>query len=224
MQSIIYAVSRLPLVFLLTVIIANSASAQRPAQTQDDVLRTNTELVQTSITVMDKKGKFVEGLTREDFELLIDGKARPISFLERITSGSARETELSERKQPQTSVPAPTPGSSTVRGRTVIFFIDDLHLSFSSLNRTRQMIGHFLDTEMSGKDSVAIASAGGQIGFLQQFTNNKEVLQAALARVKVQPSEQRTFGMGNTPMSEFIALQIESKPDSRQNSVMTVYV
>ena len=224
MQFIIYAILRLPLAFLLTVIIVNSVLAQRPAQTQDDVLRTNTDLVQTSITVVDKKGKFVEGLAREDFELLIDGKARPINFLERITSGSARETELSDRKQPQPSVAAPTTGSSTVRGRTVIFFIDDLHLSFSSLNRTRQMIAHFLDTEMSVKDSVAIASAGGQIGFLQQFTNNKEVLQAALARVKVQPSEQRTFGMGNTPMSEFIALQIESKPDSRQNSVMTVYV
>jgi VWFA-related protein len=34
-------------------------------------------------------------------------------------------------------------------------------------------------------DNVAIISASGQIGFLQQFTDNKAVLRAALARLKV---------------------------------------
>lgn len=206
--------------------IVHSVSAQQPAtQTpQEDVLRTNIDLVQTNITVVDKKGKFVEGLGQADFELLIDGKARPISFLERVTSGSDREAELARRKQPQVSATALPAGYSTVRGRTIIFFIDDLHLAFSSLDPTRKMISHFLDTEMSGRDSVAIASATGQIGFLQQFTNNKEVLHAALARVKVQPSEQRTFGMGSIPMSEFTALTIETKPDGTRNSVMAVYV
>ena len=123
MQFINQPISRLPRGFLLTAIIvctSDSALAQRPAtQTPgEDVLRTNTDLVQTSITVVDKKGKFVEGLGREDFELLIDGKARPINFFERVSSGSDREAELSQRTQPQTSVP----GYSTVRGRTVIFF------------------------------------------------------------------------------------------------------
>lgn len=32
------------------------------------------------------------------------------------------------------------------------------------------------------------------------------------------------MGMGSTPMSEFTALTIEGKPDSRQNNVMAVYV
>jgi len=226
MQFINRTISRLLMAVLLAAIIAgalNSTSAQQPTKTPDeDVVRVNTDLVQTAITVVDKQGKFVEGLSREQFELLIDGKPRSISFLERVTSGTEREVELSQRRQSPISTPAPATG--TVRGRTVIFFIDDVHLSLSSLNSTRQMITHFLDTEMTAKDSVAIASARGQIGFLQQFTNNKEVLQAALARVHVQPSEQRTFGMGNVPMSELTALTIESKPDTKQNSVMQVYV
>ena len=85
------------------------------------------------------------------------------------------------------------------------------------------MIAHFLDSEVTSKDTVAIASAKGQIGFLQQFTNNHEALRAALARVNVQPTEERTMGMG-TPMSEFIAQTIETKPDSRQNNAMAVYI
>jgi len=208
--------SRLTLALLLTSVIRATIFAQ------DDVVRINTELVQTTITVVDKKGKFVEGLNRGDFELLIDGKPRAIEFLERVSAGSAREAQLSQRQQSQ--VPTPAPPSPTVHGRTIIFYIDDLHLSFSSLNRTRQMIAHFLESEINDKDLVAIVSARGQIGFLQQFTNNKEVLEAALARVNAQPSEERTQGMGNTPMSEFTAFTIDSKPNSRQNSVMTVYV
>jgi VWFA-related protein len=207
---------------VLFVLSCGTALAQQPSTQSDDVLRINTELVQTAVTVVDKKGKFVDGLDRADFELVIDGKPRPINFLERITAGSEREAQLAPGNQSPISKPGI--GTTTVRGRTIIFFIDDLHLSLSSLNRTRQMIAHFLDTEISGKDTVAIASAKGQIGFLQQFTNNKEVLQAALARLNVQPSEERTFGMGSTPMSEFTALAIESKPDSRQNNVMSVFV
>ena len=228
---------------LLAVVLSSTIDptlAQQPTQqpsTQtpaDDVLRVNTELVQTAITVVDKKGKFVEGLNRGDFELIIDGKPRPINFLERVTAGSAREEQLARRsareeqratrKDPEISAPGPVADNSTVRGRTIIFFIDDLHLSFSSLNRTRKVIEHFLETEINSKDSVAIASATGQIGFLQQFTNNKEVLRAALARVNLQPSEEHTFGMGSTPMSAFTALTIESRPDSKQNNVMSVYI
>ena len=51
---------------------------------QDDVIRVNTELVQTDVTVFDKKGRFVDGLTASDFELVIDGKPQDISFFERV--------------------------------------------------------------------------------------------------------------------------------------------
>ena len=227
MQFINRLISRFPLALLLASIIVatfSSALAQQQQPPPDDVLRIDTELVQTAITVVDKKGKFVEGLNRGDFELVIDGKPRTISFLERVTAGSEREAQLAQRKQPQLTRATPPAGNSIFRGRTIIFFIDDLHLSLSSLGRTRQMIAHFVETELSAKDSVAIADARGQIGFLQQFTNNKEVLQAALARVTVQPSEERTSGLGSAPMSAFIALTIENKPDTRQNNVMAVYV
>ena len=78
------------LVFLLT-----SVTAQQPrTQQTDEVVRVNTDLVQTAITVIDKNGHFVDGLNRDQFELTIDGKPRPISFFERVTAGSSREAEL----------------------------------------------------------------------------------------------------------------------------------
>src|SRR5947209_20347510 len=131
--------------------LAPVVKAQQPQpKTQDeDVLRINADLVQTAITVIDKNGRFVDGLDRGQFELTVDGKPRPISFFERITAGSAREEQLVTRNEPDaapTKAPVIPP---SVRGRSIVFFIDDLHLSPDSMNRTKQMLRHFLDSEMS---------------------------------------------------------------------------
>src|SRR5215203_3101229 len=67
--------------------------AARPEQQEqtDDVIRISTELVQTGVSVFDKRGRFVEGLKKEDFELKVDGKSVEPGFFERIAAGSAGE-------------------------------------------------------------------------------------------------------------------------------------
>src|SRR5215217_9215620 len=67
---------------------------------ESEVVRTKTELVQTAITVLDKKGHFVEGLQREQFQLVVDGKPRPVAFFERVAAGSPRERELATLGNP----------------------------------------------------------------------------------------------------------------------------
>src|SRR5712675_2450804 len=78
------------LVFLCALLFAPSISAQtkpqKPAEEQDDVIRVNTELVQTDVMVFDKKGHFVDGLTGDQFALKVDNKPTSISFFDRVTS------------------------------------------------------------------------------------------------------------------------------------------
>jgi len=199
-----------------------SVSAQEPTSAPDDVIRTDVRLVQSAVTVLDKAGHFVEGLRQDEFELLIDGKPRPISFFERITAGSPREREVlgnANRIEPETSdAPAPT-----VVGRSIVFFIDDLHLEPDSLNRTRRLLKHFLGNEMGSQDNVAIVSASGQIGFLEQFTNNKEILEAAISRLAPRPYVAEGYNVGSsTKMSEFMALTIDT--GRSDNKVLTFFV
>src|SRR4026208_524270 len=61
-----------------------------PSQPQDDVLRVTTELVQTDVTVVDKKGRFVDNLSADQFELIIDDKSQPVSFFDRVPSPPRR--------------------------------------------------------------------------------------------------------------------------------------
>ena len=219
---------RQALLFLCLTALVNftpsisNAQQKLPAPQSDDVLRISTDLVQTAFTVVDKSGRFVEGLDRAQFELTVDGKPRPISFFERVTAGSDREAQLAVRREPG-AAPAKMPAiPPSVRGRIIVFFIDDLHLSPDSMNRTKQMLRRFLDSEMGSKDSVAITSASGQIGFLQQFTNNKQVLDAAMARLNPRPYDVRGYGTGSTKMTEYLALNIDSSKGD--DKVMQFYI
>jgi VWFA-related protein len=203
---------RLALFAAVTAMVAaTSVQGQKPSADQD-VIRVNTELVQTGVTVFDKKGNFVDGLKPEQFELRVDGKPVAFSFFDRITAGTSREQkQLAAIEKPGKTAPAavspvPAPGPVTYRGRTIIFFIDDLHLSQDSLNRTRSAMTRFLDEEMTPLDQVAFTSASNQIGFLQQLTDNKAVLRAALARVRSVPYV--VTDRDQPPMTEYIAIKV----------------
>src|SRR3954469_23211160 len=122
---------RLALVGALVVgcaLLTPSLSAQtKPAPAQDDVIRVNTELVQTDVMVFDKEGHFVDGLKPEQFSLKIDNKPTPISFFERVTGGKIEGIGNSNSPSAAAATAATSDVISIIRGRIVVFFIDDLH-------------------------------------------------------------------------------------------------
>jgi VWFA-related protein len=185
------------------------APPESKGQDQSDVLRVYTELVQTDVMVFDKQGRFVNGLKSDNFELRIDGKLKPIEFFEKITAGSINEESqiAAARGSFATAKTIRSAGPTPLdRGRPVFFYVDDLHLDLPSLAATRKLITRFIDKEMGQNDEAAIASASGQIGFLQQLTDNKAVLRAALERLKLRPYSVRDFE--RPAMSEYQALLI----------------
>ncbi|PWT81389.1 MAG: hypothetical protein C5B44_03900 [Acidobacteria bacterium] len=183
--------------------------AQNPTQEQGDVIRVFTNLVQTDVMVFNKEGRVINGLNREDFVLKIDGKEKPIEFFERVTAGSNEEAQLAAARG--TSAPAtagPRKGPVPLDGgRTVFFYVDDLHMDLQGVVATKKLVKRFLDDEMGQNDEVAITSASGQIGFLQQLTDNKVVLSTALERIQVRPYNVRD--MDRPPMNEYQAMLIE---------------
>ena len=186
--------------------IAHAQQGQNQPQQADDVLRISTELVQTDVMVFDKQGRFVDGLKKEDFEVRADGQPVEINLFDRIVAGSAREEAQVAAARGASNANVPPAFRSTLRGRTVIFFIDDLHLSAPSVEMTRKAILQFIENDMGPLDQVAIASSTGQIGFLQQFTDNRAVLRAAIARLNHRPYVN--LDTENIKMTEYNAIRI----------------
>jgi VWFA-related protein len=199
--------------FLFTQIPATSGQTQNQPPDQDEVISVRSELVQASVTVLDKQGRFVDGLQREQFELRVDGKPQPISFFERVGAGTSGEEALraARGKSRAGTEKNQSRGALPDRGRTFFFFVDDLHMQADSISRARKTILQFLDREMGQNDQVAISSASGQIGFLQQLTDNKIVLRAAAGRLK--PLPRNVNDLQEPPMSEYLALAIQEKHD-----------
>ncbi len=171
-------------------------SKSQGGQDQSDVLRIYTQLVQTDVMVFDKQGRFVNGLKSGDFELRIDGTPKPVEFFERVTAGSIDEELQIAAARGSSARPnsARSTGPAPLdRGRPIFFYVDDLHLDIAALQTTQKLITRFIDQEMGQNDEAAIASASGQIGFLQQLTDNKSVLRAALERLKLRPYSVRDF-------------------------------
>jgi VWFA-related protein len=175
------------------LIVIGLVSSQQLLGQSEDVIRTKTELVQTDVTVVDKRGRFVGGLRADDFELRVDSKPQSVSFFEEIATGSVDEAKqlAAARKGDTVKLPA-TPDSASDRGRVVFFFVDDLHLTSDSLTRARSVITHFVENKMTGKDRVAVISTSGQIGFLQQLTDNKAVLREAISRLNSKYNPETT--------------------------------
>jgi VWFA-related protein len=181
--------------------------APTPIDPRDDVIRINTDLVQTDVVVLDRAGRFVEGLQREQFELRVDNKPQTISFLDLITSGSAaedRQLAAASGKSPVTATPGKV--TSVEQRRAIGFFIDDMHMTAESIGQARKLILNFIDNSMRTGDLVLIASSSGDLGFLQQFTNSKEVLRAAAQRLRFHLLAKLDLAV--LPMTVFEALRI----------------
>ena len=195
-----------PLLFLLAVWPVAHAQTPAPSpKTQDDVVRVYTELVQTDVMVFDKSGRFVDGLTKQNFELRIDGKPRPIEGFEIITAGSDEESQLAAARGATTlNLKRPLPLD---RGRIVFFYIDDFHMDLAGMIAAKKVITTFIDKEMGQNDQAAIASATGQIGFLQQLTSDRTILKRAVDRLT--PRSYSVRDMDRPPMTEYEALLID---------------
>ena len=196
---------------LLALLVCATATAQTTTQKpQDDVVRVYTELVQTDVMVFDKGGKFVNGLKADNFELRVDGKPREIQAFEQITAGSDEETQLAAARGATTvNLKRPVPLD---RGRIVFFYIDDLHMDLPGLQATKKTVDSFIEKEMGQNDQAAVTSASGQIGFLQQLTNDRMVLRTALDRLK--PKSFTTHDPSRPTMNEYEAMLIERRdPD-----------
>lgn len=187
---------------------ASDIIAQRPTQQAEDVIKVNTELVQTDFMVFDKTGNFVDGLKRDQFALKVEGKPRDITFFDRIAAGSRDEEAQLSAARGASRGGATRAAIPLDRGRIVMFFLDDYHLSLFGIDQAKTLVRRFIDRDMGQNDLAEIVSTSGQIGFLQQLTDSKVVLNAAVDRIHYQ---QMTPGglAERPPMSEYQAMLIE---------------
>ncbi|HKO97195.1 MAG TPA: VWA domain-containing protein [Pyrinomonadaceae bacterium] len=185
MNQISHLLRPVLMILWLGLCVSSIAQVNKPETKLDDVVRVTTQLVQTDVLVLDNKGQFVEGLKPENFEIKINGKPRPVSFLDHFTAGSASEEAriAAARGSEPTSANRRFASIAFDRGRTILFYLDDYHLSANSITRLREVLTAFVENEMGPNDEVGIITVTGQLGFLEQLTGEKVVLRRAIQKL-----------------------------------------
>jgi len=162
-----------------------------PAAPQDlgpeDVVRISTSLVQTDVVVTDKNDQIISDLTLNDFKITENGKRQEVKFAQFVSADEAPHLEgnVTVGGKPVDPDVARNLSARELR-RVFAFVVDDLTIPFEDIVNVRQMLTDFVDNRMREGDLVAIIRVVGGAGILQQFTTDKRILRAAIARINPQ--------------------------------------
>lgn len=136
------------------------------AQRYDDSITVN--VVEVPVYV-ERFGRPIEGLTRDDFELFVDGAPRPIEYFD----------VLEEQGGDRPAVAAPTPAPELKRRRLVVLLFD-VGSSARALHRSRAEAVQFVERSRPG-DTYAVAVIGRSgLRFLVPFTSDRVAVQRAI--------------------------------------------
>lgn len=155
---------------------------QQSPDDKDDVVRITTNLVQVD-AVVTKNGKPVTNLTADDFEIYEDGRKQTITSFAFISNVSNATSVAPDEKNNAAVTPYVRLKPGEAR-RTMAFVVDDLGLSVDSMYQVRRQLRKFIAEQLQPNDLIAIIRTSGELGALQQFTNDKRVLTRAVDQLR----------------------------------------
>ncbi len=179
---------------LLAVALVVPLTAQQPRPQAPPVFRTGAQLTVETVTVKDKSGKPIEGLTAKDFSITEDGVPQTISFVEfqRVPSPSdpvqaadavpAAAAAVAAPPRPpeeQHQISPSAPGDIRYRDRRLLVLYFDLSaMPPNDLMRAYGAGQKFIATQMKAQDLVAIMTfQGGAVKVKHDFTGDRAQLQ-----------------------------------------------
>ena len=176
-------------------------------------VRVNVVLVR--VVVRDQKGKAIDSLKKEDFQLFDNRKPQTISTFSLETPASHTIPVVTVSDHSEADVEKVQPAVPALPQRFVSLLFDDLHLSMEDAVYDRTAATKIFDS-MAPSDRVGIYTTSGQ--FAQEFTSDHEVLKKALNQIIPRPLFNSA--VHDCPdISYFQADLIENKQDSQALAV-----
>jgi VWFA-related protein len=183
--------------------------AQQAQQPPAATFRSTTRLIVQTVSVKDKEGRPLEGLTAKDFTVTEDGVAQTVAFVEfqRLPTTPTLAGQAATVDPPPADVTAPpapvvppavaanavpstttaaiassAPGDIRYRNRRLLVLYFDLTaMPPPDLLRAYNASRKFVNTQMTPADLIAVMGfQGGGVRVKQDFTDNKEQLLEAI--------------------------------------------
>ncbi len=173
-------------VVLVLVVAVRSPAVDKP---EGLVIRSTTRLVQMSVVVQDEEGRPVTDLKKEDFEVLDNGKKRPISIFVAETPTIAT-TSHSLPPDVFTNQFAQTQGA---RSGYAVVLLDWLNTSWTDQAQSRQQAVKMLQ-KIGPDDRVSLCVLDRRLRVITDFTSDRSLLLKKLAALRGDSHELLDFG------------------------------
>jgi VWFA-related protein len=174
-----------PLVLSLLV-LPGAAGAQEAAKEQTFYESLDVQVVNVEVFVTDKSGKRVTGLTRDDFQLLEDGKPIEITNFSAVAGEPSEAPAAGAANAVDSATPPSTPpvAPSGEQRLHLAIVIDNLSLVAPARNRLLKSIREQVIPRLRPDELVLVAAyEGGSVELVQGLTADKALLLAALDKV-----------------------------------------
>ncbi|HEX5855047.1 MAG TPA: hypothetical protein VFZ57_05460, partial [Thermoanaerobaculia bacterium] len=163
------------LAFLLTAPVrAQAPDTGRPVKGSVEAVAAEVEVL-----VLDSKGVPVEGLTKSDFKLFVNGKEMPLDWFEAPPAAGA-SARASVPETPATAPPA-TAAARARRAHSTVFVISDLHTDLRARNAGLGALRAYADRLPVGEPAAVYLLDNG-VRRLQPFTADRAALKQALEK------------------------------------------
>jgi VWFA-related protein len=167
--------------FPIVVSLTAAAQTQEPARQLPRMggETIDVSIVNVDVVVTDRKGNRVTGLTKNDFEIAEDGKPQAISNFAEYGGGAGAEPSISAS---HVEAAGTTTATTAAPPRSLIIFVDDLHLPPFKLNPVFASLKKTLHMLVRPEDSAMIVRWRYKMTIEQPFTSNLALLDAAVDR------------------------------------------
>ena len=165
-------------IFLPAIVVGASifATAQQPAPSATFQVEVN--FVDIDAVVTDERGNFVSDLTKDDFELLDDGKPQEISAFSLVdipvpVAGS----------RPRAATPVVSDVKSNaepISGRLYVIVLDDLNVAPLRTKVVVNAAQELIERHFGPNDMAAVTYTSGRTDGAQEFTSERALLLAAI--------------------------------------------
>jgi VWFA-related protein len=171
--------TRLLLLTALVMMTNRLVLGQAPTPQQPPItFRAEVNYVEVDTRVLDKDGKFVPGLTADDFQVFEDGKPQKVSAFSLVNIPVEHaERPLFAKKPIEPDVRSNLQGAD---GRIYVIVLDDMHTAALRSQRVKMAAKLFIERYVGANDLAAVVHTSGRSDVGQDFTSSQPRLLRAV--------------------------------------------
>ena len=182
---------------VFTLLLAGAPAGQQPAPPQPPAggqppltFKVDVNYVEIDAQVTDAQGNFVRNLTKDDFQIVENGKPQTLTVFSTV------DIPVEHVDPPLFAKTAIPPDVSTnarpFEGRLFVIVVDDLHTAPSRTARVRAAARLFISRYVGANDLVAVINTSGFSSGVQDFTSNRTLALRAVDTAIGQKADSAT--------------------------------